>query len=85
MGVLLAFFVGWTVGAKAGPKGFEEVVDALRTVRDSEEFAALVVITRAHAASALGGLSRLVSGETPMPEPADLLGRVQRLTEHRPT
>lgn len=79
MGVLLAFFVGWTVGAKAGAKGFNEVVDACRTVKDSEEFEALVAITRSHAANALAEVSKLLSGETSVPAPADLLERVQRL------
>jgi hypothetical protein len=80
MGVLLAFFVGWSVGAKAGARGFEEVVDAMRTVKDSEEFAALVMVARSHAAAALQEVGKLMSGETALPESADLLERVQRLT-----
>lgn len=85
MGVLLAFFVGWAVGAKAGPKGFDEVGAALKTVKDSEEFEALLAIARTHLASTLHELSKLVSGETPVPEPTDLLDRVQRLTRPRST
>ena len=83
MGVVLAFLVGWTVGAKAGPTGFEEVSAAVRTVKDSEEFEALLAITRTHVARALREVSKLVSGETPAPAPADLLERVQRLTDRR--
>lgn len=85
MGVLLAFFVGWTVGAKAGAQGFQEVLDAVRTVKDSEEFEALVAIARSQVSGALHELSKLVSGDTPTPTPVDLLERVQRLTGARHT
>lgn len=84
MGLLMAFFVGWTVGAKAGAKGYEEVVAAVRTVRQSEEFAALVSISRTHAASTLRELSKLLSGETERPAAEDLIARVQRLTGRAP-
>jgi hypothetical protein len=33
----------------------------------------------------LRALSKLASGETPMPETGDLLAQVQRLTARRPT
>ena len=48
MGTLFGFVVGYIVGARAGSQGFDEVVDALRTVRDSEEFQAMVEIARSH-------------------------------------
>lgn len=85
MGVLLAFFVGWSVGAKAGAQGFAEVVAAVKTVHESEEFEALIALTRAHAAAALQEIGKLVSGEAPLPEPVDLLERVRRMTAQRPT
>jgi hypothetical protein len=84
MGIVLAFLVGWAVGAKAGPAGFEEVAAAARTVKDSEEFEALVALTRSHLARALSEVGKLVSGETAPPDPGDLLERVQRLTDRRP-
>ncbi len=84
MGVLFAFFVGWSVGAKAGSQGFQEVADAVKTVKDSEEFASLLAITRTHVSSALHELSKLMSGETPLPDPVNLLERVQQLTSQRP-
>lgn len=85
MGVLLAFFAGWAAGAKVGNKGYNEVVAAVKTVQQSEEFASLLVIGRSQCASALKALSKLVSGEEALPAPADLLERVQRLTGQRPT
>lgn len=84
MGALLAFLVGWSVGAKAGPAGFEEVVAAAKTVQQSDEFAALLSVARSHLADSLVALGRLVSGESPLPPTADLLEQVQRLTARRP-
>lgn len=84
MGILLAFFVGWAAGAKAGHKGFAEVVDAAKTVRDSEEFASLVSIARSHLSASLSELGKLTSGEASMPDTRDLLARVQRMTSQRP-
>ena len=85
MGVLLAFFVGWAAGSKSGPKGFQEFSEAVKTVKESEEFAAFLALSRTHAASALHELSKLLSGETAAPNPVELLDRVQRLTSNRPT
>lgn len=82
MGALLGFLVGWTVGARAGPAQYKEVVDAARAVRQSEEFSALLGITRSHLASALGELSRLVAG-TSAAEPGDLVNRVRQMSKLR--
>jgi hypothetical protein len=84
MGVLLAFLVGWSVGAKAGPSGFEDVVEAAKAVRASQEFSALLAVVRTHTADSLAALGKVVSGETPMPEAGDLLAQVQRLAARRP-
>ena len=48
MGVLFAFFVGWRLGARGGEQGYEEVVSALKDVRESEESATLVAVVRSH-------------------------------------
>lgn len=48
MGTLFGFAVGYIVGARAGSQGFDEVVEALRTVRDSDEFQALQEALRTH-------------------------------------
>jgi hypothetical protein len=48
MGTLFGFAVGYIVGARAGSQGFDEVVEALRTVRDSDEFQALQEVLRTH-------------------------------------
>lgn len=48
-------------------------------------FAALVAITRTHVAVALRELGQLVSGERQLPDPVDLLARIQDLSARRPT
>jgi hypothetical protein len=58
MGTLFGFVVGYIVGARAGSQGFEEVVDALRTVRDSEEFQALGEVVRSHVRGTAGIVGR---------------------------
>lgn len=80
MGVLLAFFVGWAVGAKSGAKGYQDVVDAAKAVNESEEFKALVAIARVQVANSLQEIGKIVSGEAPMPDSGSLLERVARLT-----
>ncbi len=79
IGVAVAFCVGWSVGAKVGTEGVHEVLAAAKTVKESEEFDALVAIARVHGAEVLVRLSKMVSGEIAMPEPVDLLDRVKRL------
>jgi GTP1/Obg family GTP-binding protein len=48
MGILLAFLAGWATANRASRDSHEEVVTALKAVRDSEEMAALAKALRAH-------------------------------------
>lgn len=43
MRALMGFAMGYVLGAKAGPKGFEELKDAFFTILKSEEFKGLVL------------------------------------------
>ena len=56
MGILLAFAAGYVLGARAGSEDFDDVVEALQAIRQSEEFHDLVqqpaLPRRAHAARA---------------------------------
>ena len=47
---LLAFYFGWSMGARSGPEGVEELNTAIASLRQSDEFAAVVVALRKHAA-----------------------------------
>jgi hypothetical protein len=80
MGIVLAFAVGYAVGANAGQEGYQEVIDAVRAVGRSEELQALVAALRSHAGATLRQLSVIVEGEPDEPlNPGRLLDRVRDL------
>jgi hypothetical protein len=82
MGVVLAFAVGYVVGARAGQQGYDDVVDAIRAVRESEEFAGLVAALRSHGSAMLRQLSDLLGGEVELePDLSNLRDRVRELVE----
>jgi hypothetical protein len=85
MGILLAFAVGYVVGARAGNEGFNEVVDSLKAVRDSEEFHALLTAVRDHAGSTLEELATLVKQGQDTTSVSDVLARVRNLVRSGPT
>ena len=80
MGLLLAFAVGYVVGARAGSDDFDEVVQALQSIRESEEFHDLLRVLRSHAGHTLRGLADVVDGTKPSSiNTQDLVERVKRL------
>jgi len=80
MGIVLAFAVGYAVGANAGQEGYQEVIDALRAVGRSEELQALLAAVRSHAGATLRQLGAVIEGEPDEPlNPGRLLDRVRDL------
>lgn len=82
MGVLLAFAVGYVVGARAGAQDFDDVVRAVQELRDSEEFRSLGGVLRSHLSHALRSSTELLE-RAEMPESGlatDLVERVRLLT-----
>jgi len=80
MGIVLAFAVGYAVGANAGQEGYQEVIDALRAVGRSEELQALVAAVRSHTGATLRQLGAVIEGEADEPlNPGRLLERVRDL------
>ncbi|MDX6288188.1 MAG: hypothetical protein QOG53_3673 [Frankiales bacterium] len=80
MGVLLAFFIGWAIGARGGKEGFDEVVVAANDVLRSEEFAMLKAASRTHGVFALRQLVEWL--ETPKVSGVeDVLARARRLVQ----
>ena len=65
MQILLSFLIGYFVGAKAGEKQFDEVVESARAVAESEEFHSLIMSLRAHAAAAMHALGDLLEESAP--------------------
>jgi hypothetical protein len=80
VGVLLAFAVGYVVGARAGNEGLDEVKDALKAVLDSEELKALGDALRAHASHVLKELGAKLASDSDDPITVeDVLGRLRNL------
>jgi len=60
MGILIAFVAGYAFGAKAGSQDFDDVVEALRAIKDSDEFHDLLRSLRSHAAHSLRELASML-------------------------
>lgn len=81
MGLLLVFAAGYVMGSRAGSETLDEVVGAVRAIRESDEFNDLVTALRNHAADSLRGLAAMVehgreSADDPG-VPTDLVERVR--------
>ena len=75
------------LGSRGGDESFDEVVRALRAIRQSEEFDGLVRAAKVHAAASLRGLAEMVEqlgdGGDERVVPSDLLERVRLLASRR--
>ena len=85
MGVLLAFAVGYVLGARGGNGGLDEIITSLKEIRDSEEFAAMVHALRSHAGHVLREAAEMVGVETQSMTMNDLLERVRSIATQGPT
>jgi hypothetical protein len=81
MKVLLALVAGYAIGASAGSRDYDQLVQSVRAIRDSEEFDDFVAALRAHAGQTLRELANLVDRMSPaVPEPDDLVARVRQIS-----
>ena len=80
MGVLLAFAVGYALGARAGAQGLEEIVTSLKEIRESEEFAGMVNAFRSHAGHLLREAAEYVGAERQSLTMSDLVERMRSMT-----
>jgi hypothetical protein len=82
VGILLAFAAGWLTCARGGQTA-DEVVDALKAVRDSEEVADLKAALRHHAGHSLKtfGERLLDSGDNRPGSVIDMLARVRAMVQ----
>jgi hypothetical protein len=80
VGILLAFGLGWVVGSRTGDEGFQEVVDALKSVRESEEFQAFVAALRSHLSHVATDLAAQLNPDREEPLTVDdVVARVRTL------
>jgi hypothetical protein len=79
VGVLLAFAVGYAVGARGGKEGFEEVVASASAIRDSAEFHAFLDVMRSHLSSTLQELSSWLANAEKPSDAKERLARIRSL------
>jgi hypothetical protein len=80
MKMFLALAAGYLLGASAGSRDFEQLLDSVRAIRDSEEFSDFLAALRSHASHTLRELADML--ERVGPESAsstDLVERVRQL------
>lgn len=81
MGTLLAFLLGYALGGQSGDRDIDHVVDSYGTIRDSDQFAAFVMVARSQVARTL----REVAGYIDIPRleaaTPDLVDQVRLLVE----
>ena len=71
MGLVLVFAAGYVMGSRAGGESLDEVIDAVRAIRESEEFHDFVKALRTHTAHSLRALATLVERDR---QPTDVTG-----------
>ena len=85
MGLLVAFAVGYAVGARGGNEGLDEVIRSFKAIRDSAEVKDLVAALRTHVGFTLRELAdRMEADGAGRLDPSgeeDLLTQVRRLTD----
>ena len=79
MGILAAFFAGWVVGARTGERGYHDVVEAFRRLRESEEVRDLGQAVRSHLGYTLEDLARRLRGEGEPVNVSDVVETARRL------
>ena len=82
--MFVALFVGYVIGARTGSKELDQLVDSLRALRETDEFAAVLSAARAHLAHTLRDLADMVDGGATGPvESTDLVDQVRHLVGKR--
>jgi hypothetical protein len=79
MNVFVALAIGYVLGAKSGSKDLDKLGQAVKALSQTDEFAEVVSVSRAHVAGMLRQLAAIVDGGHPVPETGDLVSRVRRL------
>jgi len=79
MSVFMALVVGYVMGAKSGGKELDQLRRSVKVLCQTEEFAGVVVATRAQIASTLRDLASIVDPGPSLAETADLVSRVRHL------
>jgi hypothetical protein len=86
IGTVLTFAIGYYVGLRSDKKEFDDLNEAVKALRQSEEFAGVVDVARSHiahimraVADSVDGGAKLGLGQTVTDDEADLVARVKDL------
>jgi hypothetical protein len=86
IGTMLTFAIGYLAGLKTDQKEFDDLSEAVKALRQSEEFAGVLDAARSHIghtmralADAVDGGARLGLGQTVTDDEADLVAQVKDL------
>ena len=80
MKVFVALAAGYLLGASAGSRDFDELLDSVRAIRDSEEFHDFLAALRSHASATLRELADMLERTgTEGLQATDLVERVKAL------
>ena len=80
MKVFVALVAGYFVGASAGSRDYDQLLDSVRAIRDSEEFHDFLAALRSHASATLRELADMLERTGPEGLHAtDLVDRVKAL------
>jgi hypothetical protein len=86
VGTILTFAIGYLVGLHTDKKEFDDLAQAVRALRQSDEFAGVVMAARSHLghsmralADAVDGGPALAAGQAGLDDEADLVARVKDL------
>ena len=89
MGTIVTFAIGYFVGLQGEKKDFDDLAQALKALRQSDEFAGVVMAARSHLghsmralADVVDGGAALVAGRGRLDDEADLVARVKDLFAH---
>ena len=77
---LVALAVGYVVGASVGSKDFDQITQAVKAIRESEEFDDFTMAVRSHVGNTLRELaSRVEPAAERLGDPRDLVDQVRHL------
>jgi hypothetical protein len=76
----LAFAVGYVIGARAGSQDFDDVVQAVHEIRQSEEFGGFVTALRSHLSHTLRDVANVIDeAQAEKVNAQDLVDQVKQL------
>ena len=82
MGMLVALAVGYVLGARAGSKDLDQLLESFRKLRATDEFTEVAAAERAHLGHTLREAANMLDGGAAVPVgTGDLVDQVRHLVD----